>query len=55
MKKYRIRWTNPRGISGTMHNVPEDELLTRTDEAWVLAGDGEVNITDEIVEGVEYA
>lgn len=56
MKKYRLFWTNPdAGVSGSMNNIPGDELSARMDEAWERAGEGEVILATQDDEAVEYA
>lgn len=54
--KYRLFWTNPEnGISGSMNNIPANELSDRIDEAWEKAGEGEVIMTSQKDEETEYA
>ena len=54
--KYRLFWTNPEnGISGSMNNIPANELSDRVDEAWEKAGEGEVIVTSQKDAGTEYA
>ena len=54
--KYRLFWTNPEnGISGSMNNIPANELSDRVDEAREKAGEGEVIMTSQKDEETEYA
>lgn len=56
MKRYRLHWVNPgKRTSGSMNNIPAEELSDRVDEAWVKAGEGEVILTSQKDEETEYA
>lgn len=56
MKRYRLHWVNPgKRTSGSMNNIPAEELSERMTDAWLLAGDGEVIMSMQPEEVVEYA
>lgn len=56
MEKFRLLWTNPdTGVSGSMNNIPMDELSDRLDEAWEKCGEGEVILSTQPDTEVEYS
>ena len=56
MKRYRLHWVNPgKRTSGSMNNIPAEELSARMTDAWQLAGEGEVIMSMQPEEVVEYA